>query len=263
MRPRQPDHRPRTPSSAETPRLDATRTRRPPQHHQGPSPSAPWNTEPSRSRPADSQLSTTPSRKPSSRTAKIDAPDTAGRLTGLSSRRPTGASTVTLRGVATILLANVDLFMRGKLDALLPSHQLITATGGSAGGQARRDECGLALDGLVGSRAAPVPDNGRLVPPDRAVQGCAATPLVEPNRPGLSVCENASERRLPSPFRRPAGTPRSTVRSWAYPAWRRPFGGLGAGRFDRFADSGLHSLVDDPLEHQVGVGGRRPPVDGG
>jgi hypothetical protein len=32
--------------------------------------------------------------------------------------------------VATILLANVDLFMRGKLDALLPSHQLITATTG-------------------------------------------------------------------------------------------------------------------------------------
>ena len=30
--------------------------------------------------------------------------------------------------MATILLANVDLFMRGKLDALLPGHQLITAT---------------------------------------------------------------------------------------------------------------------------------------
>src|SRR5712692_2983927 len=50
------------------------------------------------------------------------------------------------------------------------------------------------------------------------------------------------------------------LRSWAYLAWRWPFGGLGAGRFDRFADSGLDSLVDDPLEQQVVVGRRGPLV---
>ena len=31
-----------------------------------------------------------------------------------------------LRGVATILLCGVDLFFRGKLEALLPGHRLIT-----------------------------------------------------------------------------------------------------------------------------------------
>ena len=34
---------------------------------------------------------------------------------------------VTLRGVATILLCGVDLFFRGKLEALLPGHHFITA----------------------------------------------------------------------------------------------------------------------------------------
>jgi hypothetical protein len=35
-------------------------------------------------------------------------------------------SSVTVSGVATILLCGVDLFFRGKLDALLPGHHLIT-----------------------------------------------------------------------------------------------------------------------------------------